>query len=200
MVEPENWRWDRFWLRKHSIPGDPVNTKPNPFLEVIVKDRRPGTVLDVGMGSGRNAIFLAQQGWDVSGLDISRMAIKSAQERAKESGLRLNAIHQEMRRFDFGANLWDLILFMYLPVPEPEVIRRIHTSLKPGGLLVLEHYHRDCEDSEHVKGLELGALLGLLSEFNILRCERVVVRPDWDEKDAPMVRLVAEKSPSMAKD
>jgi hypothetical protein len=54
------------------------NTKPNAFLVEIVKNRQPGTALDVGMGQGRNAIWLAQQGWTATGFDPADRAVALA--------------------------------------------------------------------------------------------------------------------------
>ena len=192
-VESARQRWDRFWTRKHSVPEDLVNTKPNPFLKEVVRGRHPGATLDVGMGSGRNSIFLAQEGWDVTGVDISGVAVESSLQRASELGLKLNAIRQDAQKFDFGIDRWDLVVLMYVGVPQPEVIRRIYESLRPGGLVILEHYHRDYPGSEHVQGLEPSELLRLFSEFKILLCEKVVIKPDWDAEEGPMVRLLAEK-------
>jgi len=62
-----------------------------------------GRALDVGMGDGRNAIFLAQRGWDVTGIDLSEVGVAKAKNRAVELGVNLNALVQDIDDFDFGA-------------------------------------------------------------------------------------------------
>ena len=66
--------------------------EPNAFLAGMVSTRPPGTALDVGMGQGRNTIFLAQQGWQVAGFDISDEGVKQARAEAARLHLRLNAV------------------------------------------------------------------------------------------------------------
>ena len=69
--KPDPERWD-------SIYSDPVsifNTAPNAFMAEVVKGLKPGRALDIGMGQGRNSVFLARLGWDVSGFDISERGV-----------------------------------------------------------------------------------------------------------------------------
>jgi 2-polyprenyl-3-methyl-5-hydroxy-6-metoxy-1,4-benzoquinol methylase len=60
--------------------GEVFSRKPNAFLVEMLRHRRPGTALDVGMGQGRNSIFLAQQGWEVTGFDPSDEGVRQAPE------------------------------------------------------------------------------------------------------------------------
>ena len=60
------------------------NPAPNAFLVEVARDLKPGRALDVGMGQGRNAIYLAQQGWNVTGVDISDEGIRQAKEQARK--------------------------------------------------------------------------------------------------------------------
>src|SRR5882672_12898345 len=63
----------------------------NKFLAETVKGRTPGKALDIGMGQGRNSLFLAALGWDVTGFDISEVGVKQAQEEAKKRDLKIDA-------------------------------------------------------------------------------------------------------------
>jgi SAM-dependent methyltransferase len=113
---------------------------PNAFLAETVSTLRPGKALDLGMGEGRNTIFLAQQGWDVLGLDLSDVGIAHANDRARNLGVRINARVQDVDSFDFGTNQWDLICLLYFVLSERQesLYQRITTSLKPGGLVIVE--------------------------------------------------------------
>src|SRR5262245_27594799 len=59
-----------FWSERYRA-GTGFNLKPNRLLVEAVKDLKPGLALDVGMGQGRNALYLAQQGWEVTGIDLA---------------------------------------------------------------------------------------------------------------------------------
>jgi 2-polyprenyl-3-methyl-5-hydroxy-6-metoxy-1,4-benzoquinol methylase len=60
-----------FWNGKFSDPQTQFNHQPSRLLVDAIQGRTPGRALDLGMGEGRNAIFLAQQGWQVTGVDLS---------------------------------------------------------------------------------------------------------------------------------
>src|SRR4051812_46847496 len=70
------------WNRILTSPKPSFNTKPNDFLVEMAKNLKAGTALDVGMGQGRNAIWLAQQGWDVTGFDPAEKAVALAEKDA----------------------------------------------------------------------------------------------------------------------
>jgi SAM-dependent methyltransferase len=126
---------DRMYLQA----GDRF-VKPDAFLVETIRGLKPGKALDIGMGQGRNAIFLAQQGWDVTGLDLSELAVAEAKERARKLGVRIDARVQDVYRFDFGEGQWDLICLMYfiIPTSHPGLYQRIATALKPGGRVIVE--------------------------------------------------------------
>src|SRR5262245_11828203 len=77
------------WNRVYSSPNPEFNQAPNAFLMQMVGRRTPGVALDYAMGEGRNAIYLAQLGWDVWGFDQAGAAIALAQKKAKELNLNL---------------------------------------------------------------------------------------------------------------
>ncbi len=88
----------------------------NAFLAEAIKGRPPGRALDIGMGEGRNSLFLAMQGWEVTGFDISDVGVKLAREAAQRRGLKLDAIVDDVDRFDYGRRRWDLVVAMYMPI------------------------------------------------------------------------------------
>jgi len=72
--------------------GSAVFTKePNALLVEAIRDRPPGRALDVGMGQGRNALFLAKKGWEVTGFDSADEGIRLAKAQASQLGLKLDA-------------------------------------------------------------------------------------------------------------
>ena len=115
-------------------------TNPNAFLAEIIGNLHPGRALDLGMGLGRNSIFLAQKGWDVTGIDLSEVAIAAAQKRARQLGVQMKAMVADVNQFELGTDQWDLVCVLYFVIDEtmPNLYQRITKGLKPGGLVLIE--------------------------------------------------------------
>jgi len=177
-----------------SAPG--FNTKPNALLVSAVKGRKPGRALDVGMGQGRNAVFLAVEGWDVTGFDISDEGLKIARKDAERVGAKINAVLQSREEFDFGAAQWDLIVITYetIPLETPSYVKRLKDSLRPGGLIVIESFASDSGSfNRRSVDIDPGQLRRAFDGFRILRFEDTVAMPDWAKENARLVRFIAEK-------
>lgn len=84
-----------FYNRQSAARNPMYASGTNAFLAEVVERLRPGPALDVGIGDGRNAIFLAQRGCDVTGIDLAEVGIAKAKKRAAELGLKLNALVQD---------------------------------------------------------------------------------------------------------
>ena len=179
-------------LYKH--PMGYFSKDPNTLLVETVSSLKPGKALDVAMGEGRNAIWLATKGWDVTGFDISDEALRQAVERARRAGVTINTVQAASENFDYGHDKWDLIVMSYAfaPIQDAGYVARLRDSLKPGGLLVFEHYQRT---SASVPGtLSRGQAKETFREFKILRCEESAMRGDWVFRlKLPLVRLVATR-------
>ncbi len=184
------------WNKVFASPEPIFNTKPNAFLAEAVKGRKPGKALDIGMGQGRNSIFLAQQGWEVTGIDISDEGIRIAKETAAKQGLRLNTVQQSIFEFDFGREQWDLIAGIFMQSVIPRLADRLPAALKPGGIVVVEGYHEDrakVADSAR-GGFKNNLLLRLFDSLRIVHYEDRFGPADWDAgKSMPIVRFIARK-------
>jgi 2-polyprenyl-3-methyl-5-hydroxy-6-metoxy-1,4-benzoquinol methylase len=82
-----------------------------------VKGVPAGTALDGGMGQGRNAVYLATQGWKVTGFDLSGQAVKAASANAAKAGVGVDAVKASYADFDFGTARWDLIVLIFAWAP-----------------------------------------------------------------------------------
>ena len=154
----------------------------------------PGKALDVGMGQGRNALYLAQQGWDVSGFDPADKAVAAAKEEAQRLGLKLNALVLRDDQFDFGADQWDLIVLSYVGLRD--LLPKLYPALKPGGLVVVEDFHRDATKQQSIGGavvFESNELLHLFDRFRVLRYEDADAVADFGKGNTRVVRLCAQK-------
>ena len=170
------------------------NTEANSLLVQTVSNIPPGKALDIAMGEGRNAVWLATKGWDVTGFDISDEGLRQAEEKAAKAGVAIHAINAKSEDFDYGSEQWDLIVLSYAftPIPDTDYVERLRNSLKPGGLLVYEHYRQMA--IEIVPGaMPAGEAPKIFSNFKILKFEEPVTRGDWNQKTFPLVRLVATR-------
>lgn len=83
----------RNYYGAYAPGGESVfNHNPNAFLVGCVRNRKPGKALDVGRGSGRNALYLASHGWDVTGFDIADAGVVQARKKAKKLEYLLSAL------------------------------------------------------------------------------------------------------------
>ncbi|MCX6632686.1 MAG: methyltransferase domain-containing protein, partial [Candidatus Solibacter sp.] len=91
-----------YWDRAYSNPGLVFNTRPNAFLAEVAKLLKPGRALDIGMGQGRNSVYLAELGWDVTGFDISERGMELARQSPAAAGVKITTINTSMDDFDYG--------------------------------------------------------------------------------------------------
>jgi SAM-dependent methyltransferase len=179
------------WNSILTSPNPRFNTAPNQFLVDMTRDLKPGAALDVGMGQGRNAIFLAQRGWDVTGFDPADKAVELAAREAARAGVRIKASVQRMEQFDWGANRWDLVVLSYVPVRG--FVDRIHKALKPGGAVVIEAFHSEGLPAGRGVVWNSNELLEAFRSFRILRYEDVVGKADFGMRPTRLVRLFAQR-------
>jgi SAM-dependent methyltransferase len=168
----------------------------NKFLAETIRGRKPGKALDIGMGEGRNALFLATNGWEVTGFDISDVGVRLTREAAQKKGLKLEALVDDVDRFDYGRQRWDLVVGMYMHALITRNAAKIVDSLKPGGIIVVEGFHRDLNRSG-LSGGPIGyrsnELLRAFDRLRVLYYADTVGPADWERsgQDAPVVRFIA---------
>lgn len=182
---------DRIAWNRTYREGGSVKLGPNQLLVDSVAERAPGKALDLGIGQGRNALYLASRGWDVTGVDISDEGIAQVNRAAKDAGLdaKVHAHVADFQTWDFGENRYDVIAFLYMgPTPPVDAIRR---GLEPGGIVVIEHFGADPNKPGGLRQGDLGMLFK--DGFEVLRDEQVVDLADWGHATVPLVRFVAKK-------
>lgn len=187
-----------YWSEYFRGNNQNFNRKPSLLLTQAVEGVRPGKALDVGMGEGRNAINLAQRGWEVTGIDRAEGALALARQQARDQGVRLTPILQAAEEFDWGREQWDLIALLYFSAVRQHV-SKVRESLKPGGLVVVEAFL--ASPGSAARGVEYkpGELRKLFEEgFKILRYEETEGVADYGQKPAQLVRLVASRTDVLA--
>ena len=194
---PDAWRVMFNNIYKSEQPEHA--TEPNALLISTIDGRKPGRALDIGMGQGRNSVFLALKGWDVTGFDLSDEGIATARRNADRAGVKINAIQGTEDAFDYGTDQWDLIVFVYEPFPITTVayVQRLHRSLRAGGLVVIEGFAvEETVKNRPTTAMDPARLLAAFKDFRLLHYQDVVAVPDWGgPKPQRLVRMVAEKRP-----
>ena len=166
-------------------------TDPSAFLVAMTKGLKPGKALDVAMGQGRNVLYLASKGWDVTGFDIADEGLKAAQASAARAGLTIKTVKAGWDDFDFGHGQWDLICFIYTdaPVMDPHFIARVREGLKTGGLLLMDRPYRSLDHPEanwpDTDADKANAWLKTWSDLQIVYYEDITGVGDWQQTGVP---------------
>ncbi|MEG9226498.1 class I SAM-dependent methyltransferase [Aeromicrobium sp. Sec7.5] len=132
------------WDERYST-GDKIwSGKPNPQLVTEISTLKPGTALDLGCGEGGDVIWLAQQGWTVTGADFSSEGLARAAEHAAAAGVadRTDWWQVDARAFEAEGRSFDLVTthFLHPGAAMVDVVRRLAGAVAPGGhLLVVGH-------------------------------------------------------------
>lgn len=127
-----------FWDKKYETETYIFGKEPVEFLREHIDILPKGKALDIAMGEGRNAVFLAKNGHEVDGCDISEIAVKKAREMARENNVTLHAFVADLEHYQLPKDTYDVIAcFYYL---QRDLIPQMKEALKPGGMIIYETY------------------------------------------------------------
>lgn len=172
--------------------------EPNAFLARMIEGRPRGRALDIGIGEGRNAFFLASKGWDVTGFDASATGIALARAEAEKRRLALTAVVADVDRFDYGRDQWDLVAGLYMHEMITRNAAAIAASLKPGGLVVVEGMQFGAMGNGvggNAYGYRANELLRAFDGLRVVFYEEAMAPPYWMPKSpaVPIVRFAATR-------
>ena len=190
--------WPPMFDRIYASDQADFSTRPNAFLVEVTASRRPGRALEIGVGQGRNAAFLAASGWDVTGVDVSDTGLKAAHANAARVGATIRTVLVDPDDdFDPGRDEWDLIVLTYVPVPieDAAYAARLRAALAPGGLIVIESFAVSDElPVRRPVDFELHAVRAAFNGLRELRTEDTVAPADWAARPVRVMRYAAEKA------
>ncbi len=144
-------QWD---TRYGEREGAMWSGRPNGRLVAEVSGLAPGRALDVGCGEGADAIWLARNGWTVTAIDISAVALSRAREAAERAGVAVEWVCGDALATPFPAHSLDLVSLQYPALPKAAgetAMRRLLDTVRPGGLLLAVYHDLDAEHREHMK-------------------------------------------------
>jgi SAM-dependent methyltransferase len=131
------------WDERYAQAGYAYGTEPNDFLVAHARQIHPGRVLCLAEGQGRNAVWLAQQGYDVTAVDLSALGLARARQLAAERGVTITTVQADLADYVIEPGAWDGIvsIFCHLPVPARQrLYRQVAAGLRSGGVFLLEAY------------------------------------------------------------
>ena len=135
-----------FWDERYSSDTYVYGKQANAFFAAQLADLKPGRLLLPGEGEGRNAVHASRLGWKVDAFDQSRAGRDKAMALASGFDVDINYALCPLEDFDFPEDEYDLVALLFFHVPEASrryLHRKVIESLKPGGRLVLEAFHKE---------------------------------------------------------
>jgi tellurite methyltransferase len=130
--------WNEKWSARRDLEQD-----PNPMLVRVLKKMPPGNALDLACGIGRNALYLASKGWNVTAIDGSNVAIQILNKRAKKQQVEVDAraMDLESGKFKIEPGTFDLICMLFYL--QRELLASARKSLKTGGFVIAAVHMKD---------------------------------------------------------
>ncbi len=180
----------RDWNSRYQ--GDDLlwTDRPNRFLVAEAEELTPGRALDLACGEGRNAVWLAERGWQVTGVDFADVALEKAQLLAEHRGVRADWIRADLFEYEPAPEAFDLVIVFYLQIPaerlRPILARAARAVAAAGVFLLVAH---DSSNLERGYGgprdpavlYTAEDVLPALAELEIERAEQVVRTVETDE-------------------
>jgi SAM-dependent methyltransferase len=193
------------WNDRYRSSTHLYGEAPNTFLLEHLNALPMGDVLCLAEGEGRNAVFLAESGRQVTSIDISDVAVERAQRLAMARGVLVDAKVGDLRDFDIGENCWDGIVSIFAHMPTKiriDLHSRVVRALRARGVLILEAYGQD-QFGRDTGGPKLREMMmnlqDLRTEFGLLElihaeeCERVVYEGSAHHGIGAVVQIIARK-------
>jgi tellurite methyltransferase len=177
-------RWDKYYNIEKFLYG----TEPIPFLKDNISLLPKKKALDLAMGEGRNGVYLATQGFDVLGLDISPIGLKKAQRLAKHLSTKIQTRVVDLENYQLEKDSYDLIICTYYM--QRDLFNQIKGSLKPGGMVLIETFNTDyLKYSRFQKKylLKHNELLEIFKDFKIIRYQT------YDDGKEAFSSIIAQK-------
>lgn len=148
MRDPSDQFSPEFWNERYRSAERIWSGQPNPWLVEHASRLTPGTALDIGSGEGADAIWLANRGWQVTGVDVSTVALERARRRAAEIGTevatRIYWQQGDLLSWDPAPEKFDLVSSQFMQLPGPArlaLLRRLTRAVRPGGTLLYVGHH-----------------------------------------------------------
>ncbi|MCG7547485.1 class I SAM-dependent methyltransferase [Pseudoalteromonas sp. Of7M-16] len=193
------------WDERYDTDEYAYGIEPNNFLREQFKMLPKGRILSLAEGEGRNAIFLAKQGYCVTAVDSSTVGLEKAKKLAKANNVSIECIHADLSEFNFGEDCWDGIISIFCPLPSKlrELVHfKVESGLRLGGVFLTESYTPnqlqygtgggDCIDTMQTKE-SLTKEFKRLKFSHLIETERDVIEGTFHTGLASVVQAIGKK-------
>lgn len=192
--DPNKKTAPQLWEERYAGEGYLFGKEPCLLLKNMVSALRPGKALDIGMGEGRNTVFLAGKGFQIEGVDCSKAAVEKAKKLAAEKGVTIEAKTQNLDFFLMPLMKYDTIVMTYFR-PQARFFSEIRRGLVAGGTFALEAYTVDHFKAQNPANPLLdfeecykpNEVLSHLKDFHVLYYKEL------PEGNSHLVQLIAQK-------
>ncbi len=141
----EDEQYKNSWNERYQEPGFAYGKTPNLFFKTWLTTQEPGRILMPADGEGRNGVFAAQQGWQVTATDLSTTGRTKALQLASEQGVTLDYLVGDLEQMHFGPASFDAIALIYAHFTAAKkslLHHRLNQYLRPGGMLIFEAFSK----------------------------------------------------------
>ncbi len=184
-ADKDKSRWDKKYATEKYVFG----REAIPFVQNHVDLLPKGHALDIAMGEGRNGVFLATKGFQVTGVDISSEGLKKAEALAAEHSATITTMVVDLEAYAIPPNTYDVIICTYYL--QRDLFPKIAAALKPGGMALIETYTTD--HSQYRPGFNKAWLLKPNQLLTMLPGLRVLRYQEVDTGQAAFASILAQK-------
>ena len=179
------------WNQRYRA-GEQLFTEPSPLVKRYSRELEPGRALDLACGVGRNALYLAQNSWQVTAVDGSPLAIEILQQRAREQKCHVDARVADLERgeFEIEPGAYGLICDCYYL--QRSLIPKMQSGVRPGGIVVAIVHLADPDQPQGTPTrARPGELRAFFADWKILHEYEGTSREACHQR--PVAELVAQK-------
>ncbi len=190
-----------FWNERYATVEYAYGTEPNLFFRDNLKSISPGKILFPAEGEGRNAVFAARMGWDVTAFDVSTEGKKKAEQLAANNQVKISYLIENFENVSFPVNYYDCIVLIFAhmhPAKRKELHQKLVSFLKPGGILILEGFSKKQINNNSGGPRDINMLFskdelqsdfGFFSELTITEADYILDEGPFHQGIASVIRI-----------
>ncbi|UNY98588.1 class I SAM-dependent methyltransferase [Zhouia spongiae] len=166
MKKQSELKYKEFWNERYQDPAFAYGKEPNIFFKEQIEKLKPGTILLPADGEGRNGVFAAKLGWDVTAIDLSKEGQRKALQLASEQLVSINYVVDDIEKVELPDKSFDAIALIYAHFSSWKIHvihQKLARLLKPGGLVIFEAFSKN-----HIKYQEIDSRAGGPKDVDML--------------------------------
>lgn len=185
-----------FWNERYAASEYAYGTEPNLFFRENIEKIPPGKILFPAEGEGRNAVFAAKLGWDVTAFDVSIEGKKKAELLAGSNSVKIDYLIGNYDIVSFPINHFDCIVLIFAhmnPSKRKEYHQKLISFLRPGGIIILEGFSKKQINNNSGGPRDINMLFSedeIQSDF-LLLSELIITETDYNLDEGPFHQGIA---------